>query len=81
MSSYFLDGTPVLEMIVRNPIMNKIFPGEGAVIAILDIGFGGFLLVPETVFKELSFDQFSRSRDSLFLLILFLFNLWERLAK
>jgi len=67
MSPYFLDGTPVLEIIIRNPIMNKSFPSEGEVIAVLDTGFEGFLLIPETVFEELSFNQFAVNRRKLIL--------------
>ncbi|MBO3833255.1 MAG: clan AA aspartic protease [Candidatus Brockarchaeota archaeon] len=67
MNSYFLDDTPVLEIIIRNPIMNKSFPSEGTVIAVLDTGFEGFLLIPETVFKGLSFDQFSTEQRQLVL--------------
>jgi clan AA aspartic protease len=67
MSSYFLDGTPVMEIIIKNPIMGKIFPSEGTAIAILDTGFEGFLLLPEAIFKELSFDQFSTEQRQLVL--------------
>lgn len=67
MSSYFLDGTPVLRIIIKNPIMGKIFPSEGTVIAILDTGFEGFLLLPEAIFKELSFDQLSTEQRQLVL--------------
>ncbi|MGB9805195.1 MAG: clan AA aspartic protease [Thermoproteota archaeon] len=66
-SLYFLDDTPVLEIIIRNPIMNKSFPSEGEVIAVLDTGFEGFLLIPKNVFEELSFNQFSVNRRKLIL--------------
>ncbi|MEM2821833.1 MAG: clan AA aspartic protease [Thermoproteota archaeon] len=57
----------MLEIIIKNPIMDKSFPGEGTVIAILDTGFEGFLLIPEEIFKELSFDQFSTEQRQLIL--------------
>ena len=52
MSPYFLDGTPALEIIIRNPIADKSFPSEGEVIAILDTGFEGFLLIPKVFLKS-----------------------------
>lgn len=67
MSPYFLDGTPALEIIIRNPIADKSFPSEGEVIAILDTGFEGFLLIPKSVFEELSFNQFDVTRRKLML--------------
>lgn len=57
MGSYFIDGTPVLEIAVRNPFLNKTFPAEGKVFAIMDTGFEGFLLVPKDVFEKLSLNQ------------------------
>ncbi len=57
MGSYFLEGTPVLEIVIRNPIMNKTFPVEDKVVAVIDTGFEGFLLVPKDIFEKLSFDQ------------------------
>ena len=67
MNPYFLDDTPVLEIIIKNPMMNKVFPSEGTVIAILDTGFEGFLLIPENVFKQLSFDKLSLEQRQLIL--------------
>lgn len=57
MGSYFLEGTPVLDIVIRNPIMNKTFPVEDKVVAVIDTGFEGFLLVPKDIFEKLSFDQ------------------------
>jgi len=57
MGSYFLDNTPVLEIEIRNPIMNKAFPAEGKVVAVMDTGFEGFLLVPQDIFEKLSLNQ------------------------
>lgn len=62
-----MDGTPVLEIIIRNPIMNKIFPSEGEVVAVLDTGFEGFLLVPEEIFRELSLNQLTTDQRQLIL--------------
>ncbi len=67
MNPYFLDDIPVLEVIIKNPVMNKVFPSEGTVIAILDTGFEGFLLIPEDVFKQLSFDELSLEQRELIL--------------
>ncbi|MGQ9597227.1 MAG: clan AA aspartic protease [Thermoproteota archaeon] len=67
MSPYFIDNTPILEMVLRNPFMNKVFPAEGSVMAILDTGFEGFLLVPKDVFQELSLNKLKIDRRSLIL--------------
>lgn len=56
-----------MEIIIRNPIMNKIFPSEGEVVAVLDTGFEGFLLVPEEIFRELSLSQLTTDQRRLIL--------------
>lgn len=56
-----------MEIIIRNPIMNKIFPSEGEVVAVLDTGFEGFLLVPEEIFRELSLNQLTTDQRQLIL--------------
>jgi len=67
MSSYFLDSTPVLEIEIRNPIMNKAFPAEGKVVAVMDTGFEGFLLVPQDIFEKLSLNQLALDERRLIL--------------
>lgn len=37
--------------------MNKTFPVEDKVVAVIDTGFEGFLLVPKDVFEKLSLNQ------------------------
>jgi len=63
----FVDSTPVLGIVVRNPFMDKVFPSEGEVLAILDTGFEGFLLVPNEVFNDLSLNQFETQERGLIL--------------
>jgi len=67
MSPYFLDGTPVLEVILENPIMNKRFPSDGEALAVVDTGYEGFLLVPESIFHELSLEEFATDQRQLVL--------------
>ena len=67
MSSYFLNGTPLLEIVIKNPIMDKVFPADGRVTAVIDTGFEGFLLVPEDVFEALSLNQLKVDRRKLIL--------------
>jgi clan AA aspartic protease len=65
MTSYFLNLTPLLEIVVRNPIMDKTFPADGRVAAVIDTGFEGFLLVPEDVFEKLSLNQLAVDKREL----------------
>jgi len=67
MASYFLNLTPLLEIAVRNPIMDKTFPADGRVAAVIDTGFEGFLLVPEDVFEKLSLNELAVDRRELIL--------------
>ena len=67
MASYFLNLTPLLEIVVRNPIMDKTFPADGRVAAVIDTGFEGFLLVPEDVFEKLSLNELAVDRRELIL--------------
>jgi len=67
MASYFLNLTPLLEIVIRNPIMDRTFPVDGRVAAVIDTGFEGFLLVPEDVFEKLSLNQLGLDRRELIL--------------
>jgi len=55
--NYILDGIPVLEVVLENPFMPRRFPENGAILAVYDTGYEGFALLPESVFKELSFHE------------------------
>ena len=67
MASYFLNLTPFVEIVIRNPIMDKTFPVGGGVAAVVDTGFEGFLLVPGDVFEKLSLNQLAVDRRVLIL--------------
>jgi len=67
MAPYFLNLTPLMEIVIRNPIMDKIFPVDGRVAAVIDTGFEGFLLVPEDVFEKLSLNELEVDRRELIL--------------
>jgi len=77
MSYYFLDDTLVLEIIVRNPIMNKIFPSGGCSYCYyLTQDSEDFCLYLKLFLRSFLSINFPQSKDSLFLLILFLSNQW-----
>ena len=67
MAPYFLNLTPLMEIVIRNPIMDKIFPVDGRVAAVIDTGFEGFLLFPEDVFEKLSLNELEVDRRELIL--------------
>jgi len=46
---YFYDGLYV-PIVVSNPLSGRKYPEEGEVLALIDTGFNGFLIVPEDVF-------------------------------
>ena len=52
-----LVGAPFLEISIENPFNGKIYPRDGKVLAIVDMGYKGFLMIPEDVFKLLRFDE------------------------
>jgi clan AA aspartic protease len=47
----------MVEVRIVNPFMDANYPRDGLVMAVLDTGFTGFLLVPFQVFKALKFDE------------------------
>ena len=67
MSAYFLDSTPIMRLALENPLVNARFPKEGEILAVIDTGYEGFVLVPENVFKELRLHQLSLKRRQLIL--------------
>ena len=54
-----LVGAPFLEVSIVNPFSGKVYPEEGKVLAVIDTGYEGFLIVPEDVFKFLGFEELS----------------------
>ena len=52
MRLYFHDGFYV-PIVISNPLSGKNYPEEGKVLALVDTGFDGFLIVPEDIFDAL----------------------------
>jgi len=52
-----LVGAPFLEISIENPFNGKIYPEDGKVLAVMDTGYEGFLMLPEDVFEFLGFDE------------------------
>ncbi len=52
-----LVDTPFLEISIENPFSGKVYPKEGKVLAVIDTGYEGFLMVPEDIFHALEFDK------------------------
>jgi len=67
MSVYFLDSTPIVRLALENPLMGVRYPREGEILAVMDTGYEGFALVPESVFKELFLHQLAPQKRQLIL--------------
>jgi clan AA aspartic protease len=52
----FLGGTPVMRVKIVNPFMHTSYPTEGDVVAVVDTGYSGFLLVPTRLFNGAGLD-------------------------
>jgi len=59
----FIDLTPVVELAVRNPFSGKVYPEENLVLAVVDTGYEGFLLIPSDVFDETFGELESEKRE------------------
>jgi len=53
----FTDETLLVPIELSNPFLDTHYPPDGSVMAVLDTGFTGFLLVPNSVFRELRLDE------------------------
>ncbi len=58
---------PFLEISIENPFNGKIYPKDGQVLAIMDTGYEGFLMIPDDVFKLLDFGEFNLEERKLLL--------------
>ncbi|ADC66529.1 conserved hypothetical protein [Ferroglobus placidus DSM 10642] len=56
----FVNGTPVIEIVLSNPLLSVTFPESGRVLAVIDTGYEGFAVVPREVFKKLRLDELSQ---------------------
>lgn len=60
---HFLDSTPVIEITIRNPLLDQSFPSaKNGVMAVLDTGYDGFLTIPGSLFKNLGFHKLKTNR-------------------
>lgn len=53
----FLESSPVIPITVVNTLANPAHPPERSLMAVVDTGYSGFLLLPRKTFRELSFDD------------------------
>lgn len=56
---------PCLGIKVENAFTGKRYPESGEVVAIIDTGYEGFLMLPEDIFTELEFSKLSMSERTL----------------
>jgi clan AA aspartic protease len=62
----FIGLTPAIELIIRNPFTGRAYPERGSVVAIIDTGYEGFLLIPSDVF-DTTFGELESERRELIL--------------
>jgi clan AA aspartic protease len=51
----FLESSPVIPITVANTLAAPSHPPERSVVAVVDTGYSGFLLLPEAIFEALGF--------------------------
>ena len=66
--SYVTDKTsgvkyPVIGVAIENPVTGKVFPDEGEILASVDTGYEGFLLIPERVYNDMGFTLAEMEKD------------------
>lgn len=54
--SIIIDNTPYLEILIENPFSRKRYPENGYLLAVIDTGYEGFLLIPRDVYNDLDFN-------------------------
>ena len=62
----FINSTPTVELILRNPFTGRRYPERGELVAVIDTGYEGFLLIPEDVFDYL-FEELETEKRKLIL--------------
>jgi predicted aspartyl protease len=65
--SSLLGLTPTMRVVVRNPLLEKRYPIEGEILAVVDTGYEGFVALPRDVFDSLSFDELQLEKRRLIL--------------
>ena len=66
----FVDSTPVIEISIRNPFLQQTFPSTNetgketkiGIMAVLDRGYDGFVMLPERLFRKLEFHKLRTQR-------------------
>ena len=53
----FLGSSPAIEVRMRNTLLGETYPRNGGVMAVLDTGYSGFLLLPTKIFRALRLDE------------------------
>lgn len=61
----FMGKTPVVEVVLSNPLLSVRLPEVGGLLATLDTGYEGFAVVPPEVFGKLRLNELSQTRRSL----------------
>jgi clan AA aspartic protease len=56
----FLESSPVIPIAVVNTLSSATRPPERSMLAVVDTGYSGFLLLPRSTFRELGFDDLRR---------------------
>jgi len=57
----FLESSPVIPITIVNTLAEASHPAERSMLAIVDTGYSGFLLVPLRTFHELGFDDLRKN--------------------
>ena len=53
----FLESSPAIPITVVNTLVSATRPTERSMLAVVDTGYSGFLLLPRKTFRELGFDD------------------------
>jgi len=53
----FTDDTLLVPIRLSNPLLETEYPADGQVMAAIDTGYTGFILIPPTIFKALKLDE------------------------
>ena len=62
-----IDGTPVIGVVLENPLLSTGYPANGYVLAVFDTEYEGFAVIPEDIFKKLRLNELSLYRRSMIL--------------
>ncbi len=61
----FIEQTPVLSLILENPLVGARYPEDGEALAVLDTGYEGFLSIPREIFHTLRLESQEVDRRNL----------------